>query len=359
MAEQRQRHTGGMIALIPADPDALTVPDGDPADEMHLTLAYLGDDVTDWDEERRAAARAAVESVAAEPADITGARIFGHALLNPDGGPDGDRDPCAVHLVGDAPGLTELRARMVDALPGLPAQHEPFIPHITAGYGVPVDRLTATGPVEFDRIRLALGDQRMDVPLTPAAEVKFQSADPRARRLATWWARGEGRARWRPGTPGDYNRLRAALRKEIGPDMSQRVLDGLAANIHHMATGEWPGPKAHGGGKKSAPEGKKMNTDDDETFARLDKYADMADSITVEQVYADAVESEQPLDATSDGELAIENPDGGTTVVEDGEGPSPDAPEGEALFDDEGDEEPDLAAELAALFAEATGDGGR
>jgi hypothetical protein len=37
--------------------------------------------------------------------------------------------------------------------------------HITAGYGVPVESLTYTGPVVFDRLRVAIGDTVVDYPL--------------------------------------------------------------------------------------------------------------------------------------------------------------------------------------------------
>jgi hypothetical protein len=35
--------SGAMVALIPATPDDLTVDGGDPADELHITMLYLGD----------------------------------------------------------------------------------------------------------------------------------------------------------------------------------------------------------------------------------------------------------------------------------------------------------------------------
>ena len=47
---------GGMIALLPADPTPLVVdhPQADPADDIHVTLAYLGGDVSGWDAQRQA-----------------------------------------------------------------------------------------------------------------------------------------------------------------------------------------------------------------------------------------------------------------------------------------------------------------
>lgn len=47
-AASDQYPTSGMVALIPDNPEAFTVPGGDPADEMHCTLLYLGDDLDQW-----------------------------------------------------------------------------------------------------------------------------------------------------------------------------------------------------------------------------------------------------------------------------------------------------------------------
>lgn len=163
-------HRGGMIALVPAEPHALAIEGGDPEEELHLTLAYLGDDVSGWTPEQREA----VHNVARSMADVGNpleARVFAHAQFNPDGGPDGDKDPCAVYLIGDGYSLaadrdlliTRLRENLGEA--SMPEQHAPFVPHVTAGYGVDVGALSFTGPVKFDRVRVALGGDVTDYPL--------------------------------------------------------------------------------------------------------------------------------------------------------------------------------------------------
>lgn len=165
-------HTGGMIALIPREQDlaALAVDGGDPVDQLHLTLAYLGDDVRDWPEGYAEKLRERVAEEAGRWPSQKG-RVFAHAAFNPDGGPDGDRDPCAVYLVGDNVGLSMLRTSF-GSLSGqvlgdgmMPEQHEPFVPHITAGYGLELGTLEHTGPVVFDRVRLALAGENYDFPL--------------------------------------------------------------------------------------------------------------------------------------------------------------------------------------------------
>lgn len=164
--------TDGMIALIPVDPDPLAVPGGDDPEEIHLTLAYLGEDLDQWTPEQRIAVEQTVRELAGGwPHEIEG-RVFGHAVFNPDGG---EFKPCTVHLVGDGSDIARLRGEVIErvdtALGGartLPQQHEPFVPHTTAGYGVPFAALKFTGPVAFDRIRVAMGGDYTDLPVAGA-----------------------------------------------------------------------------------------------------------------------------------------------------------------------------------------------
>jgi hypothetical protein len=436
------QHTGGMLALVPDNPAVLALDGGEPASELHLTLLYLGDDVTTWPASAGDRLRQLV-TASAPSLDPVDARIIGPALFNPDGGPDGDRTPCLVLMVSDAPGLGALRTwaswttSTYDDYPDPPPQHEPFLPHVTVAVdpddsAAGVSAQTYTGPVRFGTLRLALAGDVLDIPLgnqeapvitetksgevtfTPPqvvcevaailpgpvaalvaegkalnsrgvdwvaehcgdvgaawagdmrdrageieakraesveaddvddievkramsghernglrktghtldgrtnrhpvqnsedlkdeidkfhdarpgdkhklkahlkseahrlyapqvihdridaldpdhdgdddsgepdkpgeksleddVEVKIASPDPRAAKLRNYWAYGKGRAKWRPGSGGDFKRLRRHLAKYVH---SPRVLNGLTANIHKMATGEWPGKYAH------------------------------------------------------------------------------------------------------------------
>lgn len=220
--------TSGMIALIPADPDALTVDGGDPAEQLHLTLAYLGK-VTEWPEKyvqavHRVAARV-TGIAAANPDDedmvpvsvlrpLT-ANVFSHALFNPNG--DKGHDPATVYLFdGDADRseieflAADIQTQLANALgtTDFPQQHKPFVPHVTAGYGVPVDALNFTGPVKFDRLRVALGDDITDYLLLEPADAVVAAVTgnpglPFADRGRAWdgasarkrvaaWAKGDG-----------------------------------------------------------------------------------------------------------------------------------------------------------------------
>lgn len=163
VAAADEAHTGGMIALVPADPAALTVDGGTPADELHLTLAYLGDDVTDWPEESRTGLLTGMEQLATHMPAVE-AEVMGHALFNPTGAHD--REPCAVHLVSGA-GLAEAKAAVADHDK---SEHPIFLPHITAGFGLDVSALSYVGPVVFDKLRVAMGEDVTDYPLMAPAE---------------------------------------------------------------------------------------------------------------------------------------------------------------------------------------------
>jgi 2'-5' RNA ligase len=341
------QHTGGMIALIPrADQaEAMAVRGGEKPDELHLTLFYLGDDVTGWNasDQNLAAGQAALVASRFGPIEV---RTFATATFNPDG--HGDQKPCAVFLIGECGDVILMRDEIVQAPYPHPEQREPFIPHITIGYGLNVSKLGEVGPVVFDRLRLTLAGKVYDFPLgeekallmeyfewkakftkgdggfgkKPAdgdtaptieneadlkkaaaswrksrspklrshilkraaalkvdppkdvadagskdavaalfeglsdveisamVEQKVMSPSPNAAKLREYWAHGEGVAKWRPGTPGDFKRLRRHLAKYVH---NPHILDGLTANIHKLATGEWPGPKAHGDRKDVRP----------------------------------------------------------------------------------------------------------
>lgn len=171
---------GGMIALIPTEEDAerLAIEGGEDADELHLTLYFLGDQGGDWTEDQR---RELAEGVRARVAELGGpitARVFGANHWNA-----GTDSPSWVWAVGgdlndpdDAPTLLQARALATDALedtherPELPRQHSPWVPHVCAAYSDDPALLEALeerlGPITFDRIRLAFAGDHIDIPLT-------------------------------------------------------------------------------------------------------------------------------------------------------------------------------------------------
>lgn len=74
-------------------------------------------------------------------------------------------------------------------------------------------------------------------------------------RLMHYWAEGPGRAKINWGVPGDFARCEAELGKYVGP----AIVKGLCANLHHRATGGWPGhaPGAEEAGAKAKHAAKK------------------------------------------------------------------------------------------------------
>lgn len=59
-------------------------------------------------------------------------------------------------------------------------------------------------------------------------------------KLMRYWSEGEGAAKIGWGTDGDFARCELHLGKFVGPS----VVKGLCANLHHRATGAWPGHAA-------------------------------------------------------------------------------------------------------------------
>lgn len=161
--DAKSEHTGGMVALLPDAESArkLVIEGGEPADQLHVTLAYLGDDVTGWTDSQREQVLARARAVAGhtEPVD---ARAFAHATFNPDA--HADRQPCAVYLIGDTDRIPELHLDFRGLASAL--QHPGFVAHLTGAYGKKAEALTYTGPVRFDRLVVALGGDWTELPLT-------------------------------------------------------------------------------------------------------------------------------------------------------------------------------------------------
>ena len=181
--------SGAMIALMPTPEDAerLAIEGGEAAEQLHLTLRYLGSGA-DFSEEARQSVIDAVTGVL--PHYVNGivlGKAFGAAHWN--GNSD---EPCWVWTVGDDPDtpgtLGMLHGAIAMALeegfadgvdhPDIPPPHTPFAPHVCAAYSDELDLIIALeerlGPVTFDRVRVAFGGDHTDIPfgegLTAAAD---------------------------------------------------------------------------------------------------------------------------------------------------------------------------------------------
>lgn len=171
-------HTGAMIALIPAEADAqrLAVKGGKPPEELHVTLCYLGEG-GQWSTEERLRMAASVALSVQDLGPVKG-KAFSLAYFNPG---DEDMETALVYGIG-GDGVQQVYDRVKGAIDyageggKIPAQHMPWVAHITASYVDDlsllkklVDRL---GPVTFDRVRLAFAGDHYDIPLeSPVTEV--------------------------------------------------------------------------------------------------------------------------------------------------------------------------------------------
>lgn len=162
---EQAKQTGGMIAFRVSDFDAqnLAIPGFESPRDLHITLLYLGEDVS----EQCPPEFVQVCEFISQQYESVEASVFAHAQFNPN-----TEDSCAVYLVGNAAQLDELRNDIWCHLDGIgfdiPLNHTPWIPHITAGYGLPVQALEYTGPVTIDRITLNWRGEELTFDLIPS-----------------------------------------------------------------------------------------------------------------------------------------------------------------------------------------------
>lgn len=165
---------GAMIALMPTPEDAerLAIEGGEAADQLHLTLRYLGKGA-DFDDESRAAIVDSVRALAEGMPPVT-SKLFGAAHWNGNGD-----EPSWVWSVGDDPehgqsleaahGMAEEALLMAPMDVELPPPHTPWVAHVCAAYSDELDLVIALeerlGPVTFDRVRVAFAGDHTDIPL--------------------------------------------------------------------------------------------------------------------------------------------------------------------------------------------------
>lgn len=156
-------NTGAMIALVPRPEDArrLAVESGLPADDLHVTLLFLGEadmyepaqvqTITEW-----------VAKYAQEWSPVDG-NVFSISMFNPN-----DDRSCIVLGVGGT-GVDLVQKVVADRFSGLYPQRRPWVAHMTLAYtddmSMMGDLTGRMGPVIFDRIRVALDDTNIDYPL--------------------------------------------------------------------------------------------------------------------------------------------------------------------------------------------------
>lgn len=172
-AAATEQHTGAMIALVPSLEDVYelqrAVPSdvAEPLEQLHCTLLFLGE-ADDFDEDTKDAILGYAEELA-ERQPVVLANVFGFNVWNPD-----SPKTCVVAALGGddlEDCLDSVIATLDEADIEYADQRAPWVPHMTLAYtSNPVSVLTSelleqTGPVVFDRLRVAFAGVTHDFPL--------------------------------------------------------------------------------------------------------------------------------------------------------------------------------------------------
>lgn len=163
-ADQGQR---GMMVALPVPDDAaqaLAVPGGLPASDMHVTLAYLG--TPDEAGVNLDTLSRLVEQWAGAHRPFTG-EVSGPATFEATGGDAEEEGLPQVALV-DAPGLSAARHTLVDYLAanGVTVDHtHDYTPHITRSYSDAAPPGVGGVPLTLDTVAAYDGEDRRDIPI--------------------------------------------------------------------------------------------------------------------------------------------------------------------------------------------------
>lgn len=238
-------HTqGGMIALMPTAEDAerLAIPGGEPAEELHLTLRYLGSDMSVFAPDERTGLVEELRMLVQDLPPVT-SKLFGAAHWN------GDSDePSWVWSVGDLPDEVSLEAAHEIAEEAVwamglevPGAHSPWVAHVCAAYSDDPAFLPELeqrlGPVTFDRVRVSFGDEDTDIPLTGDAVTAAAGPlrrEPTELELASRADFVSVHAEWEAATNRALSALRSTtaawrldLREQITRDLADGDIDAL------------------------------------------------------------------------------------------------------------------------------------
>lgn len=245
-------HTGAMIALIPSDDDLarLALSDGESVEELHLTLAYLGEAASIPEEMRNRIIAAATDHFNS----VITTEAFSVNVFNP----RTDEYDTALVLGIRGEDLVSPRNSVVSAVRGLydmPQNHEPWLPHVTLAYTDDMTRVAdcmeRLGALTFDKLRFAFGDEVTDIYLgqeeamvasiTLGIDWETFDVSRLPPDLKKYWLGPKGSARvggW--GNEGSFRACQREMRKEGVP---KHMIDGLCANLYHTATGHTPNQK--------------------------------------------------------------------------------------------------------------------
>lgn len=159
--------TGVIVGLWlpPEVAKVLAIEGGEKPEDMHITLAHLGDAAYLPPQAHEMCARELIKALANQKPLV--GKISGVGRF--DGEPGGE---AVLYASPDVPGLSEFRERVVQAIKncGLPVSEEHgFDPHITMAYvprGIAADKAPQAQalPLEFRECKIAIGPVRLAIP---------------------------------------------------------------------------------------------------------------------------------------------------------------------------------------------------
>lgn len=180
-------NTGAMLALVPTSEDAarLAIRGGEDASELHVTIGYYGQ-ATELTEDQRNRIVRMAQILAADRTRAIG-NAFSVNAFSP-----GSDDACLVYGIGGGD-IDLIHQHVESALADVYTQPRPYVAHLTAAYTDDLAGLSLMadnlGPVTFDRVRVAFGDEVMDFPVgrqstavTAAVNTKYWRSWPVAER---------------------------------------------------------------------------------------------------------------------------------------------------------------------------------
>lgn len=152
-----------MLALVPdaATAGEIAVAGGTAAEELHVTVAFLGATADLDTEALLSALTPALAGLGPLAGSVGGLGMF----------PEGENGT-PVWVPVDVPGLDRLRTATIDALDaaGMPQQSEHgYTPHMTLGYDLESVDPVEPVPVSFSEAVLFIGTERLPIPLTAPA----------------------------------------------------------------------------------------------------------------------------------------------------------------------------------------------
>lgn len=161
-----RKYNGVIITVEPRDDERekLVIKDGEPTTALHITMAYIVQDINDLKEGRLDEVKAKLKKIAKNHEPVSG-KITSTAIF------DEGEEPAQVLLV-NAPGLGLLRSELVQELGEIEDKHD-FIPHITIKYGIdePED-FANKQEVHFDDLVLRVADIPTKFPLGKTSDVE-------------------------------------------------------------------------------------------------------------------------------------------------------------------------------------------